>query len=72
LLAGLRVAQQKGEMSIDSAGVRFEDLPKQAWPRHEIIDGSLHVTPLVGVPHQIITTNLTVALAPKTSILPSR
>ncbi|HST85656.1 MAG TPA: Uma2 family endonuclease [Kineosporiaceae bacterium] len=66
MLAGLRATQQEGEGHIDPinpAGVRFDDLPEQAWPRHEIIDGSPHVTPLVGVPHQIITTNLTVALA---------
>jgi Uma2 family endonuclease len=48
---------------INPAGMRFEDLPEQAWPRQEIIDGSLHVTPLTGVPHQIITTDLTIALA---------
>ena len=48
---------------INPAGVRFEDLPEQAWPRHEIIDGSLHVTPMAGVPHQFITTSLTIAMA---------
>jgi Uma2 family endonuclease len=45
------------------AGVRFEDLAEQAWPRREIIDGSLHVTPMAGVPHQVITTRLAIALA---------
>src|SRR4051794_39086595 len=48
---------------VNPAGVRFEDLPEQPWPRHEIIDGSLHATPLAGVPHQVITTNLMIALA---------
>jgi Uma2 family endonuclease len=48
---------------LDPAGVRFEDLPEQAWPRQEIIDGSLHVTPLASVPHQVIATRLTVALS---------
>jgi Uma2 family endonuclease len=48
---------------INPAGVRFEDLPEQTWPRQEIIDGSLYVTPMAGVPHQIMTTNLTIALA---------
>lgn len=47
---------------INPAGVRFEDLPEQAWPRHEIIDGSLHVTPPAEVPHQIVTTRATIAL----------
>lgn len=46
----------------DRAGVRFEDLPEQTWPRQEIIDGSLHVTPLAGVEHQVITTRLVTAL----------
>jgi Uma2 family endonuclease len=44
------------------AGVRFEDLPEQAWPRHEIFDGNLHVTPLAGVHHQIIVSELAFAL----------
>jgi Uma2 family endonuclease len=47
---------------LNPAGVRFEDLPEQAWPRQEIFDGSLHVTPLAGVTHQRITTRLTAAL----------
>jgi len=47
---------------INPAGVRFEDLPEAAWPRHEIIDGSLHVTPLAGVPHQAIVGRLSYAL----------
>jgi Uma2 family endonuclease len=48
---------------IGPAGVRFEDLPEQAWPRHEIIDGSLYVSPLAGVPHQAIVTRLAIAMA---------
>lgn len=43
---------------LDPAGVRFEDLPEQAWPRQEIFDGSLHVSPLAGVGHQIIVKRL--------------
>jgi Uma2 family endonuclease len=47
---------------LDPAGVRFEDLPEQAWPRQEIFDGSLHVSPLAGIEHQRIVTALTGAL----------
>ena len=43
-------------------GARVEDLPEPAWPRHEIIDGSLHVTPMAGVPHQVVVSRLAVAL----------
>jgi Uma2 family endonuclease len=53
---------------LDPAGVRFEDLPEQAWPRQEIVDGSLYGTPLAGVAHQMIVTDLSTALiqvAPK-------
>lgn len=44
------------------AGVRAEDLPEQAWPRQEIIDGSLHVTPLARAGHQDIVMRLCAAL----------
>lgn len=47
---------------LNPAGVRFEDLPEQTWPRQEIFDGSLHVTPLAGVTHQIIVDELSAAL----------
>src|SRR3954453_18772879 len=47
---------------VNPAGVRFEDLPEQAWPRHEIIEGSLHVTPLAGVPHQAVVGRPSYAL----------
>lgn len=50
------------------AGVRAEDLPEQAWPRQEIIDGSLHVTPLASNDHQYVVGRLFAALltvAPK-------
>lgn len=43
--------------------LRMEDLPERAWPREEIIDGSLHVTPLARAGHQFITTQLAIALA---------
>lgn len=43
---------------LDPAGVRFEDLPEQAWPRQEIFDGSLHVSPLAGIEHQTIVGKL--------------
>jgi Uma2 family endonuclease len=46
------------------AGVRFEDLPEQAWPRQEIFDGSLHVTPMANMEHQAIVLNLCTALLP--------
>jgi Uma2 family endonuclease len=46
-----------------AAGVRFEDLPEQAWPRQEIIDGSLHVTPDAGLHHQVIVGRLSNELA---------
>ena len=52
----------------DPAGVRVEDLPEQAWPRQEIVDGSLHVTPLASAGHQDIVMRLCMALvavAPK-------
>jgi Uma2 family endonuclease len=44
------------------AGVRAEDLPEQAWPRQEIVDGSLHVTPLASAGHQDIVGRLFAAL----------
>ncbi|HEX2809490.1 MAG TPA: hypothetical protein VHN80_25290 [Kineosporiaceae bacterium] len=56
---------QKGEMSIAElapAELRMEDLPERAWPREEIIDGSLHVTPLGSAGHQFVVTQLTLAL----------
>lgn len=43
--------------------VRIEDLPQdETWPRHEIIDGTLIVTPLAGVPHQGLVARITYAL----------
>jgi Uma2 family endonuclease len=53
---------------LGSAGVRFEDLHEQLWPREEIFDGSLHVTPFPGVTHQRVVGKLNAALlraAPK-------
>jgi len=50
------------------AGVRVEDLPEQAWPRQEVVDGSLLVTPLASAGHQDIVGRLYTALlaaAPK-------
>ena len=44
------------------AGVRVEDLPEQVWPRQEIVDGSLHVTPLASAGHQDIVGRLYAAL----------
>lgn len=45
------------------ARVRIEDLPvDETWPRHEIIDGTLIVTPLAGVPHQGLVARITYAL----------
>lgn len=44
------------------AGVRAEDLPEQAWPRQEIVDGSLHVTPLASAGHQDVVGRLCAAL----------
>lgn len=43
--------------------VRIEDLPEEeSWPKHEIIDGTLIVTPFAGVPHQGIVSRITIAL----------
>jgi len=42
--------------------LRMEDLPERAWPREEIIDGSLHVTPLARAGHQYIAGCLCAAL----------
>jgi Uma2 family endonuclease len=55
----------EGDMSVapsNPAGVRMEDLPEQAWPRQEIIDGSLYGTPLARAGHQDIVMRLCVAL----------
>ncbi len=49
--------------SLDPAGVHIEDLPEQIWPRQEIIDGSLHVTPYAGLHHQVVVTRLSRELA---------
>ena len=43
--------------------VRIEDLPEEeTWPKHEIIDGTLIVTPFAGVPHQGLVARITHAL----------
>ena len=43
--------------------VRIEDLPEEeTWPKHEIIDGTLIVTPFAGVPHQGLVAQITYAL----------
>lgn len=43
--------------------VRIEDLPAdESWPRHEIIDGTLIVTPLAGLTHQGLVARITFAL----------
>ena len=41
--------------------LRMEDLPERAWPREEIIDGSLHVTPLARAGHQYIVGRMCAA-----------
>jgi Uma2 family endonuclease len=50
--------------------VRLEDLPEDtAWPKHEIIDGSLLVTPWAGTTHQAVVGDAYFALrsaAPET------
>jgi Uma2 family endonuclease len=46
----------------DPAGVRAEDLPEQAWPRQEIVDGSLYVTPLATAGHQDLVMRICMAL----------
>jgi Uma2 family endonuclease len=43
------------------AELRMEDLPERAWPREEIIDGSLHVTPLARAGHQYIVGRMCAA-----------
>jgi Uma2 family endonuclease len=57
-----------------SAELRMEALPERAWPREEIIDGSLHVTPLARAGHQLIVGRLFTALAaavpPELVVLP--
>jgi len=45
-----------------ASGFRFEDLPDTWWPRHEILDGSLHVTPAPAPDHQLIAHRLACAL----------
>jgi Uma2 family endonuclease len=47
---------------LTAAEVWFEDLPEQIWPRHEIVDGHLHMSPFAGLWHQNIATRLTAAL----------
>ncbi|NAZ81716.1 hypothetical protein GTR02_07775 [Kineococcus sp. R8] len=43
--------------------VRVEDLPEDtAWPKHEIIDGSLLVTPWAGTTHQAVVGDVYFAL----------
>lgn len=43
--------------------VRVEDLPEDtAWPKHEIIDGSLLVTPWAGTTHQAVVGDAYFAL----------
>ncbi|PRY13942.1 Uma2 family endonuclease [Kineococcus rhizosphaerae] len=43
--------------------VRLEDLPEDtAWPKHEIIDGSLLVTPWAGTIHQAVVGDVYFAL----------
>ncbi|MEZ0164247.1 Uma2 family endonuclease [Kineococcus sp. LSe6-4] len=50
--------------------VRLEDLPEDTtWPRHEVIDGSLLVTPWAGTTHQAVVGDAYFALrsaAPQT------
>ena len=44
--------------------VRIADLPEDStWPKHEIIDGTLIVTPYAGLPHQAAIMRLCLALA---------
>ena len=44
--------------------VRIADLPEDStWPKHEIIDGTLIVTPYAGLPHQAAVGRLHLALA---------
>lgn len=43
--------------------VRIDDLPEEeTGPKHEIIDGTLIVTPFAGVPHQSLVARITFAL----------
>lgn len=43
--------------------VRIEDLPEDTtWPKHEIIDGSLIVTPWAGATHQAVVGDVYFAL----------
>lgn len=45
--------------------LRFEidDLADVKWPRYEVIDGTVIMTPYAGLPHQRFVRRLTVALA---------
>jgi Uma2 family endonuclease len=46
------------------AGFVWEDLPADdRWPRHELVDGVLLVTPVPNLWHQAVTRNLLAALA---------
>jgi Uma2 family endonuclease len=53
---------------IDLAGQRalqIEDLPREVSNiRHELIDGSLYVTPLADFEHQVLATTLAMSLSP--------
>lgn len=46
----------------DSRGMTVTDLPEAAWPRYELFDGSLHVTPAADLRHQRLVTRLVVRL----------
>jgi Uma2 family endonuclease len=46
----------------ETGTVRYEDLPETTWPRLEIFDGSLHVSPAPNQGHQYIVGKLFIAL----------
>lgn len=49
--------------ALPAAGLTVDDLPAdQWWPRHELFDGSLHVTPMADLRHQQVVADLTAAL----------
>ena len=54
-MTGALPAPQFGEWTVD-------DLPEVNWPRHEIIDGSLHGTPMPHSLHQVAAQLLAQAL----------